>query len=81
MKEQEKSKECCSGPRLIFADDPPGGDCGYPSVTVFPNGRMFVMYYSAGDRMDSFDHGGSYSRAVLFDEDELVSALRDAGIT
>jgi len=67
-----------SDKRLIFADDRPAGDCGYPSVTIFPNGRMFVMYYSASDRMDTWDGKGSFSKAVLFDEDELVSALENA---
>jgi len=69
-----------SGSRLIFADDRPGGDCGYPSVTVFANGRMLVMYYSAGPGRDSYDHTGSFSKAVLFTEDEMVGALKDAGV-
>jgi hypothetical protein len=30
--------------------------------------------------MDALDGSESYSRAVLFDEDELVSALKDAGV-
>jgi hypothetical protein len=66
--------------KLVFADDRPGGDCGYPSVTMFSGGRLVVIYYSAGDQMDSRRLDGSYSRAVLFDEDELVSVLERRGL-
>lgn len=66
--------------KLIFADDRPGGDCGYPSVTVFTNGRMLVMYYSAGDHMESHRLDGAFARAILFDEEVLISALQREGV-
>ncbi len=69
-----------TGQKLIFADDRPGGDCGYPSVTVFADGRMLVIYYSAGDHMDARRLDGAYSKVVLFDEEALVTALRGSGV-
>lgn len=66
--------------KLVFADDRPGGDCGYPSVTLFVDGRVVVIYYSAGDHMQSRRLDGAFSKAVLLDEEELVRALRKQGV-
>jgi len=66
--------------KLIFADDRPGGDCGYPSLTVFGDGSLLLMYYSAGDHMDSRRLDGAFAKVVLFDEDKLISALRKRGL-
>jgi len=66
--------------RLIFTDDRPGSDCGYPSLAVFADGTLLVMYYSAGDHMDSRRLDGAFAKALLFDEDELIAALRKGGL-
>ncbi|UCH33299.1 MAG: exo-alpha-sialidase [Armatimonadota bacterium] len=60
---------------LIYNDDRPGGDCGYPTTVRFPDGTMLTAYYSAGDHMDSYRLDGAFAAGVLYAEQELLSAL------
>jgi len=61
--------------KLIYNDDRPGGDCGYPSTVRFADGTLLTAYYSAGDHMDSYRLEGAFAASVLYPERELVSAL------
>ncbi len=76
MVSQDMGRTWETGCKLILADDRPGSDCGYPSVTMFSGGRLLVVYYSAGDHMDSRRLEGAFAKAVLFDEDVLISAVK-----
>ncbi len=67
-----------NGTRLIFTDDLPDTDIGYPSMTMFDNGRIMIMYYSRGIK-SKYSGKGAFARAILFEEDELVSALQKSG--
>jgi hypothetical protein len=60
---------------LIYNDDRPGGDCGYPSTVRFPDGTLLTAYYSAGDHMDGYRLDGAFAAGVLYPEDELIAAL------
>jgi hypothetical protein len=69
-----------TGHKLVFADDRPGGDCGYPSATVFEDGRLLIIYYSAGDHMHPRQLEGAFAKAVLLDEEMLISELERRGV-
>jgi hypothetical protein len=61
--------------RLIYNDDRPGADCGYPSTVRFPEGTMLTVYYSAGDHMDGYRLEGAFAAGVLYPEAELLAAF------
>ena len=64
--------------RLIYNDDRPGGDCGYPSTVRFPDGMLLTAYYSAGDEYmdrDFYRVDGAFAAGVLYSEAELIAAL------
>jgi len=61
--------------KLIYNDDRPGGDCGYPSTARFPDGTMLTVFYSAGDHMDSHRLDGAFAAGVIYSEAELLAAL------
>jgi len=60
---------------IVFADDRPSPDCGYPSTVRLPSGKMITAYYSAGDHKDYYRGEGSFCKAVVYDEKELIWAL------
>lgn len=62
--------------RLLFADDLPGGDIGYPSTARLKSGRLVTVYYRAGSPTDPGD--GSYPAclAICYDEKDLLEALK-----
>ncbi|MEM3046840.1 MAG: sialidase family protein [Candidatus Bathyarchaeia archaeon] len=60
---------------LVYADDRPGPDCGYPSSVLLTSGRVITAYYSAGDHMDAYRHDGAFAKAVLYGEEELLEAI------
>jgi len=61
--------------KLIYNDDRPGADCGYPSTVRFPDGTLLTVYYSAGDHMDAYRLEGAFAAGVLYSEAELLAAL------
>lgn len=63
-------------PEIVFEDGLLLGDCGYPSIAVLQGGRILLMYYSAGEG-GGRSHAGAYAKAVLFDEEDLISALEE----
>ncbi|MFA6111247.1 MAG: sialidase family protein [Candidatus Latescibacterota bacterium] len=63
--------------RLVFADDLPGGDIGYPSTILLAGGRLVTVFYSAGTPAQPFDAytaRNAFCRAVCYDEQSLVEA-------
>jgi len=61
--------------RLLFCDDRPGTDCGYPSSVRLPNGRIITAYYSAGEQQDSYRGDGAFAKAVIYEESRLLENL------
>ena len=73
--------------RLLFCDDRPGRDCGYPSSVRLPgrqlaeggpssvSNRIITAYYSAGDHQDAYRGDGAFARAVVYEESELLASL------
>ena len=61
--------------RLLFCDDRPGTDCGYPSSVRLPNGRIITAYYSAGEHQDSYQDDGAFAKAVIYEEAEILTNL------
>ena len=61
--------------RLLFCDDRPGSDCGYPSSVRLPNGRIITAYYSAGEHQDSYRGDGAFAKALVYDEAQLLAHL------
>ena len=58
--------------RLLFCDDRPGTDCGYPSSVRLPNGRIITAYYSAGEHQDSYRVDGAFAKAVIYEESKVL---------
>jgi len=56
---------------------PVTGDFGYPSAAAWPDGRIAVMYYWAGDAANSYDGGKAQARMTLFRESEWISAYQN----
>jgi len=75
MVSRDRGKSWDEERKLIYNDDRPGGDCGYPSTVRFPDGMMLTAYYSAGDHMDSYRLDGAFAAGVLYPEAELLAAL------
>ena len=65
--------------RLIVTDDLGHNDLGYPS-TVRLGDRLVTAYYCAPPRFNEpdFRGEGSFARALLYREEELVAAMRRA---
>jgi len=63
------------GHELIYADDRPGPDCGYPSSVGSANARVITAYYSAGEHMDAYRHEGAFAKALIYAEEELLEAV------
>jgi len=61
--------------RLLFCDDRPGKDCGYPSSARLPNGRIITTYYSAGDHQDLYRGDGAFAKAVIYEESQVLKNL------
>jgi hypothetical protein len=62
--------------RLLFADDLPGTDIGYPSTVRLSNGRIITVYYRAGKIVDK-DELEEACMAVCYDEKALLNALKN----
>jgi hypothetical protein len=75
MISRDRGKTWDRARRLIYNDDRPGGDCGYPATVRSPDGMLLTVYYSAGDHMDSYRVDGAFAAGVLYPEEELVAAL------
>lgn len=63
--------------RLLFADELPGRDIGYPSTVRQDNGRMVTTFYSAGTHEEphTFHEAvNAFCRAVCYDEAALLAA-------
>ncbi len=65
--------------RLLVADDLDNADCGYPSATIFDDGTIAVLYYSAGPHPGPRGEGAS-ARALVFKEDALLVAFEEKGV-
>ena len=64
--------------RLVFADDLPGRDIGYPSTVRLDNGRMITVFYSAGTSEQPHVFDGAlnvFCRVVCYDEEALLAAI------
>ena len=64
--------------RLLYADDLPGRDIGYPSTVRFDGGKMLTAFYTAGtaDNPHQFyDAVNVACRVVCYEEEELLAAL------
>jgi len=66
-------------PRIVVTDELETTDCGYPSATVFGDGTVVVMYYSAG-RNPGPRGEGAYAKALVFKEEALIAALEERGV-
>lgn len=62
--------------RLLFADDLPGTDIGYPSTVRLSNGRIITVYYRAG-KMANQNKNERACMAICYDEKVLLNALKD----
>ena len=63
--------------RLLFANDLPGLDIGYPSTVRLAGGRLITVYYSTGTRETSHDFHAptnAYCQAVSYSENALLEA-------
>ena len=63
--------------RLLFADDLPGTDIGYPSTVRLDNGRLITVFYSAGtpeQPSNAYEAVSAFCRAVCYDEEAVLSA-------
>jgi hypothetical protein len=63
--------------RLLFADDLPGTDIGYPSTVRLSHGRIITVYYRAGKRANQ-DKNERACMAICYDEKVLLQALKNA---
>jgi hypothetical protein len=75
MVSRDRGKTWDGTRKLIYNDDRPAGDCGYPSTVRFADGALLTVYYSAGDHMDAYRLEGAFAAGVLYHEAELVAAL------
>lgn len=65
------------GRRLLFADDLPGTDIGYPSTVRLDDGRLITVFYSAGtpeQPSNAYEAVNAFCRAVCYDEEALLDA-------
>ena len=63
--------------RLLFADDLPGTDTGYPSTVRLEDGRLVTVFYSAGtpeQPSNAYESVNAFCRAVCYDEEALLKA-------
>lgn len=63
--------------RLLFADDLPGSDIGYPSTLRLEGGRLLTVFYSAGTRQqphNTYEAVNAFCRVVGYEEEELLAA-------
>jgi len=68
------------GRRLLYADDLPGFDIGYPSTALLEGGRLVTVFYSAGtpeEPFNSYEAVNAFCRAVCYDEAALLAACAD----
>ena len=66
--------------RLLFANDLPGLDIGYPSTVRLAGGRLITVYYSTGTRETFHDFHApinAYCQAVSYSENALLEAGAD----
>ena len=64
--------------RLLFADDLPGTDIGYPSTLRLDDGRLVTVFYSAGTSEqpnNTYEAVNAFCRAVCYDEEALLHAF------
>ena len=61
--------------RLLYADDLPGTDIGYPSTVRLTNGKLITVYYRAGSKNDQSNGPNPACLAVCYDEKVLLKAL------
>ena len=63
--------------RLVFEDELPGRDTGYPSTVRLASGRMATVYYASGTAANPHDMQNAintYCRIISYDESALLSA-------
>ena len=63
--------------RLLFADDLPGRDIGYPSTVRLDSGRMITVFYSAGTAAEPHNMqaaNNAFCRVVCYDEEAVLAA-------
>ena len=66
--------------RLLYADDLPGFDIGYPSTVLLEGGRLVTVFYSAGtpeEPGNTYEAVNAFCRAVCYDETAVLAALAD----
>jgi len=66
--------------RLLFADDLPGTDIGYPSTLRLDRGRLLTAFYSAGtpeEPSNTYEAVSAFCRVVRYDEEALLDAFGD----
>jgi hypothetical protein len=64
--------------RLLYADDLPGFDIGYPSTLRLDDGRLITVFYSAGtpeQPFNTYEATDAFCRAVCYDEEALLEAF------
>ncbi len=56
---------------IIFGDDAPNWDCGYPSTIRLNSGKLVTAYYSTAKR-DSYSCEGAKLNVLFYEESELL---------
>jgi len=63
---------------LLYADDLPGTDIGYPSTLRLDSGRLVTVYYSAGtpeQPNNTYEATDAFCRAICYDEEAILNAF------
>lgn len=63
--------------RLMFRDDLPGTDIGYPSTVRLSNGRLITAFYQTGYKKNPEEEFRPACLAICYDEQELLEALEE----
>jgi len=61
---------------MIFGDDCPNADCGYPSTVLLDSGRLATTYYSTS-QLDGWSCMGARLNFITYDEEKLLQALAE----
>ncbi|MCI0513602.1 glycoside hydrolase [candidate division KSB1 bacterium] len=62
--------------RLLFADQLPGTDIGYPSTVRLKNGRLISVFYQTGYKKTAAAEPVPACEAIIYDETELLKTLK-----
>jgi hypothetical protein len=63
--------------RLLFADNLPGTDIGYPSTVRLKSGKILTVYYRSGSKTNQGDGTNPACLAICYDEKTLLNAIED----